>query len=498
MADSIGNVAVKLSANAVGFHKAVDGAGKALQSFASTAAGLGAKMAGFFAIPTSAAGFVDFIKKGEERILSQARAADQLGISMHSAAAFQFLAGDRGDEMQHALGKLEVTLGNAAAGSEEFAKKLGLVGLSAADVSHLGLDQSYKLIADRIREMKNPLDRAVAAHELFGKGGHEIIDILARGGSAFDSAAARVDKFGGSVSRMSAEAVKDATRQLADMERVMAGLGMRAAVAVAPPLSALASMGTEALENVTDPNRKWQGIYTKGFIDKAAANLVTPLPPVPMLTKEYLESLNPNAIGQPYVAPGPGRTQAQERKMQAAITETVKALEWQRDTLGMTSSELAVYELKIRGATKAELERAQALDIQRTKEANQRERDEEAHRLIDQHKPPLEAFGEGMQDIRLKLKDNLIDKNTANAAKAGLVEDLARKSHVYMGGELAQGAQYGTTAAIDAINRYQSQEVDVEQQIRDILKGAADDLRETRRLNERIAAALDNVGVAGL
>ena len=194
---NIGNLAVSLTANPSGLISGLNQAAAQLQSFArGVSSTLSSVISPALALPTSVMGFASFAKSGIDEINRSSKEAAKFGISMRSVAAFEVLAGAAGEAMDHGLQHLNATLGEARGGSADAISKFSALGLSMRDLAGLGIDQVYRRVADRLAAIRDPAERAAAAHALFGRTGLELTGILAKGAAGFDQAAKAAEDYG--------------------------------------------------------------------------------------------------------------------------------------------------------------------------------------------------------------------------------------------------------------------------------------------------------------
>ncbi len=176
------------------------------------------------------------LHESEERVSKLVDASTRLGIGIPALQRLQFVAEQSGisvESMNNALGKMQKTLGNASAGSEQAAKAFTQIGLSVSDLMKLSPDEQYIAISDAIKGIASPAQQAAAAVAIFSKGG---IDQLS--------------------------ALKDNVRGMVDEFK---GLGME-----------LTGTQARAVEKYGDEVNKVALIWTK-FKDQVAAALAGPL-----------------------------------------------------------------------------------------------------------------------------------------------------------------------------------------------------------------------------
>jgi hypothetical protein len=286
---NIGNLALMLSVNPTEFTAGLNKAMREIESFASKAAGvlgLGGPTAAIGGL-LSLGGLGAAIGEGIASMAETARSADRLGISMRDMAAFQILAGGASEQMNHALGRLNATIGGARAGSEEAAKKLSAVGLAAKDFAGKNTADAYRTLSDAIARIPDSAQRAFVAHELLGRGGAELVGVLQRGSAALDQAADKAQAYGLVLDRQVAQRAIDAEKAISALGLASKALGQQLAAEALPSINILVN-GLNAIA-------QHPGAFAKVFFTGGLAGMEE-------LTEAYKKVLQQNAalskIGQ--------------------------------------------------------------------------------------------------------------------------------------------------------------------------------------------------------
>ena len=174
------------------------------------------------------------------------------------------------------------------------------------------------------------------------------------------------------------------------------------------------------------------------------------------MNKELQDKLRlENAQANPTIEPDEAAI-AQE-KLNEKMGEFINKLQMQVDTYGMASEAADLYEMKMRGATKADIEAAQALIDQKTKLDESKKAKEEADRLeekrasdfmslIESSKTEAQKFGDEFHRIMSFL--DLREGSNNSFAVAGLLENLRDRVAKGLGDDGPVNAQ--STAAIRA------------------------------------------------
>lgn len=165
--------------------KVLDSSAAKLRTFGFSVAALGAglfgtgsaALGGLFALAASAADVGDTLGDISDRT---GLATDEIGFLRATADD----AGSSFEQLESGLRKFERTAVAAGKGSKEAVATLQEYGITAAEVSGLSPFELLLKGADAIEGIRDPVQKAVAAMELFGKSGASLIPVLAGGASA--------------------------------------------------------------------------------------------------------------------------------------------------------------------------------------------------------------------------------------------------------------------------------------------------------------------------
>jgi hypothetical protein len=104
--------------------------------------------------------------------------SEKTGIAVEPLSQLKFaveVAGGSLDQLSNAVFMFQRNLGE---GSDKFAKGLDRIGLAVADLQALSPDQQFLKVAQSIKEIEDPSQRAAAAMELFGRQGRDLLPLL--------------------------------------------------------------------------------------------------------------------------------------------------------------------------------------------------------------------------------------------------------------------------------------------------------------------------------
>jgi hypothetical protein len=189
MATAVG-LNMKITADTAGIGRGVSKTeqmlGK-LSKSASSAAGslrvlvgieVGTRLAAAFTSAARAA--VDMASRVTQSIAAMDDLSQRTGVSTDALQGFQVAADLAGvQNLEGALQKVSVVLGDAAAGSATAQKAFANIGLSVDDLLKLSPEDQFRAVAAAIGDIQGPAAQAAAAVDLFGKSGVELLPLFA-------------------------------------------------------------------------------------------------------------------------------------------------------------------------------------------------------------------------------------------------------------------------------------------------------------------------------
>ena len=199
-----------------------------------TVIGVGAAATALIALTKASMSNIDALSK-------QARA---VGISVASFQAMTMVAEEAGvesDKMSKILIKMQDNIASLGSGTKAQVEQFQALGISMADLSGLGADEQFALIAEKMAAITDPAAKTAAALNVFGKSGADAITMLDGYGAAAAQAAEFQAKFGIAVSDLDAQQIEAANDAMGRMWMAAEGLGNILAAAVAPAVEATAN-----------------------------------------------------------------------------------------------------------------------------------------------------------------------------------------------------------------------------------------------------------------
>jgi plasmid maintenance system antidote protein VapI len=243
----LGALNIPLSVTTTGMSKGFQSGRKILNSFSKSFSSVQGMLAGA-GLALSAAGLTAFVSKQSEAIDTAAKLSDRLGMSTESLTAFQHagnLAGISAEEMEGWFNKLQKSIGEASDKSSPAAIAFRSLGLNADYLANIPLDQTLEQIADAISKLPNPVDKAQAALNIFGRSGQKLLPMLNGGAAGLAQARIEAEKLGISFSRVDAAKVEAANDAMTRAGAAVTGVGNQIAISLSPYIEAAATKFTE-------------------------------------------------------------------------------------------------------------------------------------------------------------------------------------------------------------------------------------------------------------
>lgn len=261
---AIGALKVLIGGDTSGLTKALGQADKALAKH-SVSMRDAITTAGKYSIAVAAAGaalITALVTRSLQSIDAQAKLARQLngtigGLETLRRAAD--LAGIDVDKLTLAQRRLDVAIGEALQGQKESVETFRQLGLSAAELSKMDVDERILAVNEALKENIPAAQRAAVSAQIFGQRmGTAMSEIDA---ATIAQARREVEAFGLAVSEVDARTIERANDALSTINEVIRGVGNRLAVAVAPVLENFANWFRDA------------AIESKGWQDEVNAGV---------------------------------------------------------------------------------------------------------------------------------------------------------------------------------------------------------------------------------
>lgn len=211
-----------------------------LRKASAAASKFGRSMSRRMTVPI-VAGAAVAVRSSLKVVDAQAKMAQSMGTSTKSLQVLgraADMAGISQGDLEGSMRRLTRRASLAAQGIGPGAKAFDRLGLAAADLNDLHMDERIKLIQERISELVPTAEQAGVASQIFGdKTGLAMLRLDA---ATIDKATSEIARFGVAVTDVEADRIEEANDAISALGLVTRGLSNQIAVALAPTLTAIA------------------------------------------------------------------------------------------------------------------------------------------------------------------------------------------------------------------------------------------------------------------
>lgn len=171
-------------------------------------------------------GVVQAAQRGLEYASSLGEVAQQLGVSTDALQEYRYAATQAGlsqEEMDQALSQLTRRIGEAASGTKAQAEAFTKLGLSVKDANGNVIDagEAIPKIADALRDVQSPAERAAILMDLFGRSGQKLEPLLSGGSAAVNELRDAAQQLGLVLSQEQIQKADDTADKLAALNTVL-------------------------------------------------------------------------------------------------------------------------------------------------------------------------------------------------------------------------------------------------------------------------------------
>lgn len=177
--------------------------------------------------------------------------AARLGIAAEDVQKYQFAAksmGLEGETLLNMMGRLQVTQDQAAKSGGEAAQAFSDIGISLSEIKGKDANEVFRLVADGLAKTTDHSKRARVAQELFGRGGRELLPILAEGSKGLDELNRAYEELGGGYSEEAIEKSKEFEKESAKLNLSLTALKSKALEKLLPIMNKLIGYFTGAVK----------------------------------------------------------------------------------------------------------------------------------------------------------------------------------------------------------------------------------------------------------
>lgn len=261
MSQSIGSAALILKANTAQLQQGLQQAQQQVGGFmtritsnVSLLAGgpWGAAVAGIRMVTDAVWGQMQAFMQNADAAAKQARV---LGLNTSTLMGLQHaanLSGVNAEQLGAALRRLNMTTANAVAGNQQAQSAFAQLGLSMDQLRGQNLNEVLGAVADQMRNIQDPMQRARVAVQLFGEeAGPRLIPLLEGGRQGIADLVAEAQRLGVAIDDVEAGRIEAANDAMSRVQASIQGIFGKLAVALAPAIESIANILTEAITAVS-------------------------------------------------------------------------------------------------------------------------------------------------------------------------------------------------------------------------------------------------------
>lgn len=231
---SIGDLVINISASSAKLNSALKSAQKQLNVFAAATTA------------AATAAFATFMQVGsalDDMSQRTGIAASELSTLAYAAQ----LSDTTMEAFQGSIFKMNMFLGALAEQSPAAVSALDKLGIKLSDLQGLSPDQQFKVFADAISKIEDPMLRMNAAMSVFGKAAGELLPLLSQGASGIDAMQAEAKRLGFALSDDTAAAAAASADAIDNLTLAVKAAAVRFGALFAPAITAVAKTLGELL-----------------------------------------------------------------------------------------------------------------------------------------------------------------------------------------------------------------------------------------------------------
>jgi len=215
-----------------------------------------------------AGGFAYMVKSSLDATDALSKTASRIGTTTEALSRLQYagkITGVETNTMSMALQRFTRRSAEAAKGTGEAQGALKELGIDAAQIAQLPLDQQMVVLADAFGGVQSEADKVRLAFKLFDSEGVALVNTLKLGSSGLNNLMAEAETLGLVMSQDAAKGVEEANDSIFRLTSVARGLRDQFVAALAPAIDMLS---TKILNLSLDATKSEGGI--KGFAQTLA------------------------------------------------------------------------------------------------------------------------------------------------------------------------------------------------------------------------------------
>lgn len=257
---TIANLAVNVISNTGSFNKGMSQTRKTLANTNKDVGGFGNKLKGLAAPIAAAVGgllafgkVVSGVSQAFEKMDEAAKKALSLNIGAQQLMGLQHaaeLAGMSASQLTSNMQKMQKGIGEALTGVGTAKEAFNRLGIDIEHLATLTPEQQLAKIAEAIKSIENPAERAAAATQIFGRAGMDMLPMLEGGAAAIEGSTAALQELQGTLDQQDFSAIEATNDAWTRFKTAAEGVWNQLAVALAPVLELIANVLTEIVSAI--------------------------------------------------------------------------------------------------------------------------------------------------------------------------------------------------------------------------------------------------------
>lgn len=251
MADSIGNLLVRIGADTSGLRRGLNESGKQVDSLSDRVRSGSASLVkyGAAAAAAGAAIIAGLVRSKMQAIDADAKLAQRMGETNEVIATLNrtmSLTGVTMAELRSGQRSLETNMAKAEQGVNAQATAFGKLGVSMDEIRKLPIDQQIARVNQALRENVDASERAAVAADIFGSRSYQALALIDT--ETIERARREAELFGTALSDVDAAKVEQANDALSTIGMAIDGILKQFTVQLAPVLKAVGDLFFETAE----------------------------------------------------------------------------------------------------------------------------------------------------------------------------------------------------------------------------------------------------------
>ena len=257
---TIANLAVNVVSNTGSFNKGMSQTRKTLADTNKDIGGFGGKMKGLIGPMAAAVGGILAIGKAVagvsqafNRMDEAAKKALSLGMGAQDLMGLQHaaeLAGMSTSQLTSNLQKMQKGIGEALTGVGTAKDAFNRLKIDIENLAALTPEEQLAKIAEAIKNIENPAERAAAAPQIFGRSGMDMLPMLEQGAEAISNTSDEIERLQGKLDAADFDRIQETNDAWTRFKKAVEGVWNQLASLLAPVLTTILNILTSIVSTI--------------------------------------------------------------------------------------------------------------------------------------------------------------------------------------------------------------------------------------------------------